>query len=54
LAQGNNLNQIARQINAGIVRPEQSPMLGALAMSIRDTLRSIRQALAGGGPEYGP
>ena len=52
-AQGNNLNQIARQLNAGIVLPGQESILGALAQSIQQTLRGVRAALARGGPVIG-
>lgn len=52
-AQGNNLNQIARQLNGGIVLPGQGMMLDALAQSILETLRHVREALASGGPSLG-
>lgn len=48
-AQGNNLNQIARQLNAGLVLPGQSAMLEALGTSIQETLRHVQIALAGNG-----
>ncbi len=47
-AQGNNLNQIARQLNAGLILPGQGPMLDALAASIAETLRRVQTALAEG------
>lgn len=45
-AQGNNLNQIARQLNAGLVLPGQNAMLDALATSIVETLSRVQTALA--------
>jgi hypothetical protein len=50
-AQGNNLNQIARQLNAGIRLPGQGPMLDVLAASMQETYRDIRRALAHGRTE---
>jgi Bacterial mobilisation protein (MobC) len=47
-AQGNNLNQIARQLNAGLTLPGQAAMLDALATSIQETLRRLQTALAEG------
>jgi len=47
-AQGNNLNQIARQLNAGLVLPGQAVMLDALALSIQESLRRLQTALAEG------
>lgn len=47
-AQGNNLNQIARQLNAGLVLPGQTAMLDALALSIQETLRRLQMALVEG------
>ena len=48
-AQGNNVNQIARQLNAGVVLPGQDAMLSTLSLSIQETLRHVRDALAEGG-----
>ena len=45
-AQGNNLNQIARQLNAGIVLPGQDALLDALALSTEETHRAVRRALS--------
>jgi len=50
-AQGNNLNQIARQVNAGIVPSGQGAVLAALSCSIQDTLRRVREALGPGKPD---
>jgi Bacterial mobilisation protein (MobC) len=47
-AQGNNLNQIARQLNASVVLPGQGAMLDALATSIQETLGRVQTALAEG------
>jgi hypothetical protein len=47
-AQGNNLNQIARQLNADVVLPGQGAMLDALATSIQETLGRVQTALAEG------
>jgi hypothetical protein len=47
-AQGNNLNQIARQLNANVVLPGQGAMLDALALSIQATLHRVQTALAEG------
>ena len=47
-AQGNNLNQIARQLNASVVLPVQGAMLDALATSIQETLARVQTALAEG------
>lgn len=47
-AQGNNLNQIAKHLNIGMVLPGQGDMLNALAASIMATLRCVRETLAGG------
>lgn len=47
-AQGNNLNQIARQLNANVVLPGQGAMLDALATSIQETLLRVQTALAEG------
>jgi hypothetical protein len=46
-AQGNNLNQIAGQLNAGVVLPGQGAMLDALAASIHESLRHVQAALVG-------
>ena len=51
-AQGNNLNQIARQLNAGIVTPAQAEsMVEILARSLLRTHKAVRQALGLGDPE---
>ena len=47
-AQGNNLNQIARQLNAGVVLPVQASLLDTLVLSLQETLRRVRDALASG------
>jgi Bacterial mobilisation protein (MobC) len=47
-AQGNNLNQIARQLNAGIVLPGQGTLLNALAVSIQETHGAVRALLVRG------
>jgi hypothetical protein len=47
-AQGNNLNQITRQMNAGLVLPGQGAMLDALGTSIQETLGRIQGVLAAG------
>lgn len=52
-AQGNNLNQIARQMNAGIVLPGQDVLLEALAQSTEETHRAVRRALTRGQREAG-
>jgi hypothetical protein len=52
--QGNNLNQIARHLNAGVGQHEEGPALKSLALSLGDTLRALREALVSGGPERGP
>ena len=44
-AQGNNLNQIARQLNAGVVVPGQNALLSALAASIQATLGCVHELL---------
>jgi len=49
-ALGNNVNQIARQINTGIVLTVQGAVLDALAKAIRETLRLVREALGRRGP----
>lgn len=52
-AQGNNVNQIARQLNGGLVLPGQGSVLDALSLSLQETLRDVRDALASGGPGVG-
>lgn len=47
-AQGNNLNQIARCLNAGQALPVYSAMLEALASSLRRIHGDIRRALVAG------
>jgi hypothetical protein len=47
--QGNNLNQIARQLNAGILSPAQAEgQLAVLAPAMLETHKAIREALAQG------
>jgi hypothetical protein len=53
-AQGNNVNQIARHLNAGIIPSGQGAVLSALAASLEETLRRVREALGRGGPRVGP
>lgn len=49
--QGNNLNQIARHLNAGVANKVQSEsMLERLGQSLLATHRAIRQALTQGRP----
>jgi hypothetical protein len=47
-SQGNNLNQIARQLNGGLNLPGQGAMLDALATSIKETLHRVQTAIAEG------
>jgi len=47
-AQGNNLNQIARQLNAGLILPAQEMMLDTLVLSLQQTLGSVREVLGSG------
>jgi Mobilization protein NikA len=49
-AQGNNLNQVARRLNAGIAPAMHGATLEALTSSLKETLRHVREALARGGP----
>jgi hypothetical protein len=49
-AQGNNLNQIAWQLNTGIVPPGQHALLESLSLSIQQTLVHVRVALADSKP----
>jgi hypothetical protein len=47
--QGNNLNQIARHLNAGLLSSDQGlAVLGTLANALQNTYRLVRQALADG------
>jgi Bacterial mobilisation protein (MobC) len=48
-AQGNNLNQVARRLNAGIAPAMHGATLEALTSSIKETLQHVRAALARGG-----
>lgn len=49
-AQGNNLNQVARRLNAGIAPAMHGATLEALTSSLKETLQQVREALARGGP----
>lgn len=51
-AQGNNLNQITRQLNGNaIALPESESMLDVLGRSMLRTHKAVRNALAKGDPE---
>ena len=52
-AQGNNLNQIARQLNAGVILPGQNALLDALAISINATLGHVQATLSETGRSAG-
>jgi hypothetical protein len=49
-AQGNNLNQVARRLNAGTAPAMHGAMLEALTASLQDILQRVREALARSGP----
>ena len=54
-AQGNNLNQIARQRNGNIITEEEgNSMLTILGRSMLRTHKAVRQALSEGNPEPMP